>query len=1356
MKRIRKKNWDTGIKLLVCVLLTLCAAKGFLSGWPDNYVQEKIYDYQNDFSDSSSLSQDAGSEITQSFVSKVDRLSYVKVYIESIASNDLVLLAEIQDSEGKVLAETSARAEDLNAGSWNSISLDTDKMKRGEEYALHLYTKDHASGIVVTLDTDLSDLHNLTVCTVDGADAGARLAVGIHQIYQYFSAAGILYLIFSLGICLAFLGLLYTAVFRVEKEMAVFRQKGAKTGFLYGVFMTVNFVLLFNPVDPANTELKKFFRQIGNGVAHNYNVSRVTMNFIYWIVLAAVVMTLATGFIILAKTEKNSGEQGKAWKFLDDFMVVGVVHLVFRCITFFEEESQTDTVFYYSSALILLVTGSALAYIMFGMDKKISFRCYQICQITAFAAGFPAAALLNSGWESGRFLLGIQMLLFAVLGVVILFVPVLPQKTKYTGKPEHRPAMFAAGVTAAFFPLALSVYLELVNVLAGRGKVVVGLKKWYLVSVLLMAAAGVALALVIRAAKLRGFDEKRAAYPFIIIGVAALSGQLGLSTIYSADVIESANAGNLISDFLNFGKLPLIEHYGGHMLKAVPEGIWYGIVNGDFTGAAFSPYSGMLVPVLAVLFYFLVSRVWNRDAAFWTALLFPFYSSFELFGQGVYIILAVLAFTKKNSYFRASLIWLACLWCTLRRLDLGFAFDLAGAGALAAYILYEKKWKAIKPLAVTLAVYVAALGVLWCGLCVWKSVDPVSRLHEFVTISASNLNWAYDNIGDPGLAMYSWCYLILPFFMAVSYVYVLVSKSFRKKAGNTGWLILLMLGASYFANLPRGLVRHSLAEGGTIFTIWTAYLYVAVLACFFLGRKYFLPVFAGFLLLNALFLNNTNYSELSFSDGAGSRVSDLMDTWSVSKLDREDAESPEAAKTYWAELRESGEKVERVQAAKEKRLKTEPLKRLTDLLLDEDETYVDFMNRTFSYSLLQKENPVYVSQSPMQLSGVYSQECFIREIEENSEKHPIVLMPYNAETYWTMDGIANVYRNYKVAEYIYQNYVPLCHDDIYAVWCLPDRYDDMKEKVEASVKEKKSVDIAGFALDEEQYTTENMTVKNDGNKVTLKAAGADAFLDGLQNMIDFSDYTGGGAALTLTYISDTEGTVELYYTKEKGEDYSAAQSVSTEISKDGGTINLTVPVTENSRYRLTIPENSCVTITSVSVGGAIELIDYGYDCIYSKETADGIYLRPGISEHFYYLDDLTQVWGEKDAEKASENPVVSDVVKEGEFYHISEIGTLDKTSGNYLKLKASYMGKDEEGYTEADDEKVNITVFMGSMVNGTFKEKCRYQLTMEEGTHTCLIRCSSDYCWYSDTVDTIKLYADDTLTDVEMEILQGD
>ena len=66
---------------------------------------------------------------------------------------------------------------------------------------------------------------------------------------------------------------------------------------------------------------------------------------------------------------------------------------------------------------------------------------------------------------------------------------------------------------------------------------------------------------------------KNIVYPTIIFGIVCLWRQVEISATYSADLFEKANASILTSDFLNFGAIPIVEHYGGHMMSQVWEGI---------------------------------------------------------------------------------------------------------------------------------------------------------------------------------------------------------------------------------------------------------------------------------------------------------------------------------------------------------------------------------------------------------------------------------------------------------------------------------------------------------------------------------------------------------------------------------------------------------------------------------------------------------------------------------------------------------------------------------------------------------------------------------------------------------------
>ena len=92
----------------------------------------------------------------------------------------------------------------------------------------------------------------------------------------------------------------------------------------------------------------------------------------------------------------------------------------------------------------------------------------------------------------------------------------------------------------------------------------------------------------------------------------------------------------------------------------------------------------------------------DADLALFITLFFHFYETIDDWGLGIFMCLAVMAFVKRNSYKRTLLFWLAFVWCTLYRLDLGFAFAIACVATLILYVLFDKNMKAAKQLVLTL------------------------------------------------------------------------------------------------------------------------------------------------------------------------------------------------------------------------------------------------------------------------------------------------------------------------------------------------------------------------------------------------------------------------------------------------------------------------------------------------------------------------------------------------------------------------------------------------------------------------------------------------------------------------------
>ncbi|MCD7746061.1 MAG: hypothetical protein LUI13_12415 [Lachnospiraceae bacterium] len=1355
------------IKLIASIIAVMCVARTFYGNGLDSYYTEKIYDYQNDLTNKESSVIDLSEPVLQEFLSKGQSLTSIRIYISDLQNTDTNLNVVLMNSSKIEIADSSVHTSELSADQWNTIEMNISGLDRGSTYIIKICTENGDTGVISGTAENTDDGNYLTSCRVNDSEISGCLAVGIHQVCRYITLPYALWMGIDALLLFAFLFCILYTIFNIETCVAAAKQYKCKECWLYAIVFSVSVLMIFNPMDSVKTEIQKFSRVIGSGVLSGYDVSNVIGNFNNWFLAFALLMVAMLLFFSFIKNQKYtlarvatservnySGKltyterEQEAWSFLDKFMILAFVNLVLRAITFFADESTGDDVFYYSSYIISIVIVFTLVYIIGKLSRWIDFSsCFSVF-VAALAVGYPAAVMVKAEWADGRLLLGIQVIL--LLLALILLVAFTRKDFEI---PHRQTILCAVVITASSLPLLLSLCIEFINVLAGQGIYFITIRQCYaLLTLAVMVVCLVLIKVLVNRKKLP--DENKIAFPLLVFGVSALSVQVQLTGTYTADIVEGANSSILISDFLNFGDIPLVSHYGGHMMTEVWEGVLYGLVNQDYIGAAFSPYSSYITPVIAVLFYFLAKKICGEKEALLITLFFPFYSSVSYYGQGILIILAVVAFIKKNSYARALLIWLACIWCSLYRLDMGYAFDIACLVVLVCYIVVEKKWKAIKPLLTTLA----ACGIVgltaWVLLCMRADVNPISRLLEFLELSASNQNWAYNNIGNSTYTMYFWCYILMPLLVEGSLLYVIFSKRFKNKAGMV-WYILIVLGVSYFVNFSRGLVRHSLVETSLTYTLWTASLYLAVFASAQFKQKSFLPIFTILILMTQLFESDANFSSVSLADTAGTKITlNLyeLDSCQIDRIEKEDSENK--YKSYWALAKADGEAVQRVVIDETLVEHLKPLEYLTDILLKDDETYVDFINHTLSYSYLQKENPVYVSQSPLQLSGEYTQEQFISEISHNKDSNPIIVMPYDNEECrhsLSLDGIANVVRYYKVAEYIYQNYVPLCHYGEYAVWCLSDRYDEMIESLGS--EEVEYIDVLKDGI--QTFNAFNMDIKADETGILLSYTGIDPYLDNFNDYLEITEFVGASVRIVIEYESDTDGAMQLFYTEDSDENFSEGKSISVALSSEGGTVEFTVPITEYTRIRLDIPEQSQVKLTSVKLCSPIELIDYGYDRFVSADNG-AYYVDSSKSLHVYSLDQLAKIWGELDTEEAASNEVAATVDKQGDQYFIQNVSQIDKENGNYLLINAAYYGKDAVGYTKEDDESVTATVCLGVTENGTFIEKYRYTMTVEEGTHQYLIRISCDYFWYADEIDTVVLDCDETLANISMSVLCGD
>ncbi|MDO4962152.1 MAG: hypothetical protein Q4E57_09965 [Eubacteriales bacterium] len=1367
---------ELGIKVLACAVILWFIITAIFADGLKPYYSYRDYNYQNDFSLEQATDLSAITEITQTFTAKGDILDNISVYLGEVRGETINVL--IADESNKRLYEQALNTAECTADSWNKLGATGNFFERNKSYAITFTCVDGLGGL--RLDSSEAPIVFDSCHDNSGAVYSGALAIGIQSTYRYLTLGSIFELCIKVLISLIIGLMLCLAVFNINKIIKSYKNEENISSFLYALYFAVSIILLYNPIDTIRTDITEFSRVIGGGLAANVDVSKRISNFNHWFIAFAVVFVLLYLLFNYWLNQKRSESAKKAVDFLNQFIVLADCCLVLRCITFFNDETASTAVYYFSSYVNMLIVLAVMAYVALKLYDNIEIDIFAKLMLIGASISYALAIFIALEWGAGRVLVGVMYIVTALIMFLCKFCG------KVLIKANANRFVDAGAVVFPLVPVQTSFYIELIHILNRHSVFVAHPLQLYIFAFIFVVIAAVVTSFVLNKKNILLNNWKNLAYPCLLIGISSLSVQIPITSIYNPNLFESANAGILINDFLNYGTIPIVEHYGGHMLSGVCEGIVYGILNNDYSGAMVSPYSVPFAPnnpwfitytpIATLLFYYLIKFVWNHELALCTALFFPFMHHWSFCGMGMLVCIVAYFYVKKNTYFRAAVLWAVFIWCALYRLDIGSAFGIALILTLIIYILAERNVTALKQLGVTLFTW-TVLGVgTWFAICIAKGSSAIGRLAEFLSISLSNQNWAYEHIGNTANIVFAWSYIIIPFLCILSLVYSVFSKNMRVQVGNEKWVLLLIIGWAFVCNSPRALTRHSLAENGTECVIWTGYIFLALFFSFWKNEKrVFLPAFLAFIICNTILINNENFifgedtnaagdyqvsknnpwfpiqfMSVSIADGAVIQPASIIESWTPGRFSEE--EGGDDYKTYWEQLADDGEVVERVTYTKEFNEYINKFKVL-DTLLDEDETFVDFINKTAIYSVLGRRNPVYISQSPLQLSGEFTQQEFIKEIEGI----PLVLMPIDGSDYLcsnSLDGITNAYRNYLVAEYIYQNYVPLCrHGSDYAIWCLNDRYDEYTAKLSPITG---GTEYVNELLKINLYNQHNVEVKPEGNSVNVTFIGVDPILYDVHKIMDISQYVGKEVEIVVEYVTDTEGQLQLFYTTDQGEDYTGNKVVTNNIA-NSGTASFTVPITEFTRLRLDTPEGSTVKISSLIVKSPVNLIDYGYDGPDEQIDANGNVSYSYISNlHNHSIDQLSRIWAETDTKNSNNNAVICELEIQDGLFVFDNYSFVPGTNGNYLKITARYDGVDTGGLYDDDDETVPATFIVGNYQNGKFEEKCRYTMTVTEGSHDYLIRCSTDYYWYLGEINAVKIQCDSELHDVEMRVLEGD
>ncbi len=485
------------------------------------------------------------------------------------------------------------------------------------------------------------------------------------------------------------------------------------------------------------------------------------------------------------------------------------------------------------------------------------------------------------------------------------------------------------------------------------------------------------------------------------------------------DLFEIANSSNAMMSIFQYGKFPVADFLPTHLLSDFVLPVIYTVFNGYDTNFSYMAYEFLFASAYYFIIFKIVLRLsQNIYFALLSILFFPFFNAVFWGISSFPILLLPLAIYRLflNRNFKSWLL-LAILSVAL----IGWKPDVAILGIygmIAGIILVwankssEMHWKK------ALIAFGATYGTLLLALVLLQVA-----FHFPVTKGISyTLGFFASSPQGRGLPVFAYQldrifylqHVIYPIIIAIVLMFAL-RKFKRLNQWNAMQIISIVLfSIFYFANIQRGLTRHSFAERHDGFISSFAILSISLgFFLFKIKREYQL---IGFLVCMSFLAIMFKFpSEAS---------ADMLYEKHQTKLKSEFVYSKH-------------EKLQRVQLNADyyKNNVTEIQSFMKEI--PAGKTFYDFSNTPALYYLTNREMPIYFIHS----LAVTSESLQDIEVENLKEKSiPYLIFSHVPETYWDKtDGIHNAFRFYKISEYLYQNYSPHKTVGGYSIWKANDQ-----------------------------------------------------------------------------------------------------------------------------------------------------------------------------------------------------------------------------------------------------------------------------------------------------------------------------
>lgn len=770
---------------------------------------------------------------------------------------------------------------------------------------------------------------------------------------------------------------------------------------------------MFFTVKPlGNTALQSFDRRTGGGIAAGYDSARAYHNLMLYLLGILFVTGMLLVFFQWCGSKKKQGWLHSAdrigsyliWPLLLDYIGVFVR----------ANSNQNNDLPYFSKVFLMMLV---LEFLLDALWKSVPRKCDVTALLNRMCVGMCAGMV-------GAYVLDMSNKWVWVLVYSLAYV--LTYALEGT-RLEN------VGIYWVWTPVLMTLCVECFYILNQWDVYIVSQRKvgWFLVAGMLAACVLLCIKCPVKAIAGSKKEWVLCLGLFTAFTCVAFRPLLCNTAVWGNgdNLFELANITHMSDGLLNWGKIPLIETFSAHMLRdMIPSLLWAG-ANG--TSVSVGIYGLWLNGFTRVTLFCLLCFYVRPFVAFIVLAGLPCMEGpWNIAPLAILVLFLVI---KKQSMPRYLVYWSALACCLLYQLDTGLMFGLSSILALLALHITRRiklDWKRF---------FAGAIAVSGCiftvfGVVCWKKgISPVSRIMEFLDVTLmSNPIWAYAKIGEPENAAMFWTYIAMPITAMLAIVWLVFHSQKLSQLSSIKWAGLITLFTAVLVNMNRTMVRHNLLEGVNIIMQSTIVLAVALLVYELKGRK------------TMLFLGVLAFSTAIIPVLSSGNIVQYQKSTIIAN------QAQQSMNDMLLPVHQEAKRAERVKFEPDLEQEMQKVKAVMDSLLEPDESYVDFSNQSSLYAITGRESPFYLSEVPGLLSGEYSQQCYIEQIEENEDKLPLLLTAgdLSKELNFGIDGVELNTRYYKIVEYLCQKYRPVFKWENYAVWARIDCYNDILSKVQ--------------------------------------------------------------------------------------------------------------------------------------------------------------------------------------------------------------------------------------------------------------------------------------------------------------------